>query len=178
MQEQRGASLTDARTIRPPRRRPSLVWGVAIAAVLADQGSKIWALRALDPGVRQPLLGDLVSLRLIRNPGAAFSMLDGATYAVTVIAVLIVVRMLYLAHTRALSPVMACLFGSVVGGAVGNLLDRLLREPGVGRGHVVDFIDYFGLFVGNIADVVIVVAAAVFGWLAVRGVRLDGTRAA
>ena len=151
---------------------------MSVGAVLVDQGTKLWALRTLEPGVERPLVGDVISLRLIRNPGAAFSMLEGTTYLVTGIAVLIVVRMMQVAHTRTLSPSMAWVFGLVVGGAVGNLLDRFLREPGVGRGHVVDFLDYFGLFVGNVADVLIVGAAVVYAGLALRGLRLDGTRSA
>ncbi len=177
MQEQRGAPLIDADPTPARGRRSHLVWVVAVGSVLLDQGTKLWALHSLDPGVSRPLLGDLVSLRLIRNPGAAFSMLDGTTYVVTAVAVLIVVRMLHLAHTRALSPLMAWVFGLVIGGAAGNLLDRFLREPGVGRGHVVDFLDYFGWFVGNVADVFIVGAALLFAWLSLRGIRLDGTRA-
>ena len=65
----------------------------------------------------------------------------------------------------------------LLGGAVGNLIDRLLRSPGVLRGHVVDFIDYGGYFVGNVADIAIVVAAAAVMVLSVCGVEVDGTRA-
>ena len=61
-----------------------------------------------------------------------------------------------------------------VAGITGNLVDRLVRPPGFGRGHVVDFIDYFGLFIGNVADIVIVVAAAFGAILAFRGVPLEG----
>ena len=54
--------------------------------------------------------------------------------------------------------------GAVLGGALGNLLDRLFRAPGPGRGHVVDFLDYGGLFVGNLADIAIVLAGAYVAW--------------
>lgn len=178
MQEQRGTPLTRAESASPStaRRRATLVWVVLAASVLIDQGTKWWALRDLEPGVTHPLIDGLLSLRLIRNPGAAFSMLDGMTYVVTAIAVGIVIRILHLAHTRLLSRGYAWILGLVAGGAIGNLLDRFLREPGVGRGHVVDFIDYGGMFVGNVADIVIVLAAAAFAAYALRGIRLDGTR--
>jgi signal peptidase II len=66
--------------------------------------------------------------------------------------------------------------GLLLGGSLGNLTDRMIREPGPGRGHVVDFIDYFGLFIGNVADIAIVGAAAVIGLLALRGIGVDGKR--
>ncbi len=64
--------------------------------------------------------------------------------------------------------------GLLLGGALGNLVDRFLRAPGPGRGHVVDFIDYFGLFVGNVADIAIVVAAGLIMVLTFRGTSLAG----
>jgi 23S rRNA pseudouridine1911/1915/1917 synthase len=70
----------------------------------------------------------------------------------------------------------AVTLGLLLGGALGNLTDRLLRSPGFGRGHVVDFIDYAGLFIGNVADVAIVVAALAVAVQAVRGIGLDGRR--
>jgi signal peptidase II len=67
--------------------------------------------------------------------------------------------------------------GLLLGGALGNLADRLLREPGVGRGHVVDFIAYGDLFVGNVADIAIVAAAGLIILLSLRGIGVDGSRA-
>ena len=64
----------------------------------------------------------------------------------------------------------------LLAGALGNLADRFFREPGPGRGHVVDFIDYHGLFVGNVADIAIVAAAVLVGLLGLRGIGLDGAR--
>ena len=63
----------------------------------------------------------------------------------------------------------------LLGGSVGNLVDRFVREPGPLRGHVVDFIDYGGLFVGNVADIAIVGGAIVLVWLVFSGIGLDGT---
>ena len=65
---------------------------------------------------------------------------------------------------------------AILGGSLGNLTDRMTREPGPGRGQVVDFIDYFGLFIGNVADIAIVGAALLIGLLALRGIGVDGRR--
>ena len=59
---------------------------------------------------------------------------------------------------------------------MGNLIDRLFREPSFLRGHVVDFIDYAGFFVGNVADIALTVAAVIIIWRSWRGHRIDGTR--
>ena len=154
---------TDRSASRPSSARSSL--GAALACALLvlvlDQGSKAWALTALDERAR-PLLGDLIMLRLIRNPGAAFSLGAGSTLLMTLIA-----------GARPGARVgggggggggAGSGLGAVLGGALGNLLDRLFRAPGPGRGHVVDFLDYGGLFVGNLADIAIVLAGAYVAW--------------
>ncbi len=145
------------------------MWLVAAATLVVDQASKWWALRELQPGERRPLIGDLISLRLIRNPGAAFSALDTMTYVVTLIAVAIVAYIAVYAHRRRLPRAAALGLGLVAGGALGNLVDRFAREPGFLRGHVVDFIDYFGWFVGNVADIAIVLAVVAFLVVSLRG---------
>ena len=171
MQEERGASLT-------ARRVPRLAWIsllVALAVVVIDQLTKIWALRALTPGESVPVIGDLIRLTIIRNPGAAFSIGNQATWLLTLVAV--VVLAVVLGSLRRLGHLgWALCLGLLLGGAVGNLVDRLVREPGIGRGHVVDFIDYGGLFIGNVADIAIVAAALSIAVLAWKGIGLDGTR--
>lgn len=96
---------------------------------------------------------------------------DGMTLVLTVVALAITGWVAYALWTTTSKPWTLTL-GVLLGGAVGNLIDRALRSPGPGRGHVVDFLDYFGLFVGNVADIAIVLAAAVLAWLALRGVPL------
>ena len=171
MQEERGASLT-------ARRVPRLAWTsllVALVVVVIDQATKIWALRALTPGESVPVLGELIQLTIIRNPGAAFSIGNQATWLLTLVAV--VVLAVVLGSLRRLGHLgWALCLGLLLGGAVGNLIDRLVREPGVGRGHVVDFIDYGGLFIGNVADIAIVAAALTIALLAWKGIGLDGTK--
>ncbi len=66
----------------------------------------------------------------------------------------------------------AVVLGLLLGGALGNLIDRLFRAPGPLRGHVVDFLDYYTFFVGNVADIAIVVAALGMMWLTLRGVEI------
>ena len=148
---------------------------IALGTVLIDQGTKVWALRALTPGEPIDLLGELLRLNLIRNPGAAFSIGGQATWLLTLIAIVVIV--VIVASIRRLGhPGWAICLGLLLGGAVGNLIDRFVREPGAGRGHVTDMIDYGGLFIGNIADIAIVVAALAVALLAWRGVGIDGSR--
>lgn len=194
MQDEAGAPLiaadesttptTSAATPSPPDTttstkgapRRGLVRLMAVLAVLtlaADQGTKAWALAALTPGEPVNLLGDLIRLNLIRNAGAAFSIGDGATWLLTLIAFGVLVFILRTAR-RIGSRGWAWGLGLLLGGSVGNLTDRMTREPGPGRGHVVDFIDYFGLFIGNVADIAIVGAAILIGILAMRGIGVDG----
>jgi signal peptidase II len=177
MQAAPGTPLSDL-TPRPTPPRRALVTALAVLAgvvVLVDQVSKALAVARLSPDRPVPLLGDLLQLRIIRNAGAAFSMGTGATWVLTLVAVVIVVVVLRSVR-RLGSRGWAVALGLLLGGAVGNLVDRLVREPGVGRGHVVDFIAYGHLFIGNVADIAIVAAALLMGLLSVRGTALDGSR--
>ena len=162
---------------RRARRLPvAVLWAVAVVIVVVDQVTKQWALSALADGRHTALLGRALGLVLVRNPGAAFSFATGQTWIFAVIAscvVLVIIRV----SRRLASRSWAVALGLVLGGAVGNLIDRLLREPGFLRGHVIDFIDYGGYFVGNVADIAIVLAAAGVIILSLGGWEIDGTRA-
>lgn len=181
MQDERGAPLTAREApaaAEPDGRTARLVWWALIIAaltLLADQVTKLWALRSLNPGESIEIVGDLLRLTLIRNAGAAFSIGNQATWLLTLVSVVILVVILRSIRRLGHWGWTICL-GLLLGGAVGNLIDRLFREPGVGRGHVIDFIDYGGLFVGNVADIAIVVAAGTMAALAWLGIGLDGTR--
>jgi signal peptidase II len=146
---------------------------LAVVTLVLDQATKVWALNRLTPGEPVDLLGSWIRLNLIRNPGAAFSLGDGATWVLTAISLAILVWVSVAARRVGNMP-WAVALGLLLGGAVGNLVDRFLREPGPGRGHVVDFIDYFGWFVGNVADIAIVGAAGFVMLLAHRGVSVGG----
>ncbi len=161
---------------RPARVRPVVRLLLLAVAVLAiDQASKAWALQTFTEGERTPVLGDLLGLTLLHNPGAALGLADGMTWALTVAAVAVAVVILRVA-SRLGSRGWTVALGLLLGGAVGNLVDRMVRPPGVGRGHVVDFIAYGDWFVGNVADIAIVAAAGLIVLLSFRGIRVDGTR--
>lgn len=147
--------------------RPAL-WLVAIAVIAVDQLTKVWALAALEPGQRHQILGDFLSFQLVFNSGAAFSLGDDTTWVMTIVAVVVTVGVVYFAR-RAQSRLAVALFGIGLGGAVGNLIDRIFREPSFGQGHVVDMINYNGWFVGNVADIAIVGVAAVVLVMSFRG---------
>ena len=170
-----GAAVTTAG--RGPR-RVLVVWTVVLAALVLvlDQLTKWWAESSLTLGDDTiPLLGSLLGLRLIYNPGAALSIATGMTWVLTIVVVAVVVVIVRMV-SRIGSRAWAVALGLLLGGALGNLLDRFFREPGFARGHVVDFIAYANWFVGNVADIAIVGAAVMIAVLSVLGIGLDGTR--
>ncbi len=150
--------------------RPAL-WVIAGAVVVADFVTKQWALQNLNDGTSRPLIGDWLSLQLVFNDGAAFSLGSGYTWVLTIVAVAVTAGIVYFAR-RATSRLAIGLFGVGLGGAVGNLIDRLFRDPSFGQGHVVDMINYNNFFVGNVADIAIVGAAAAFVVLSLAGKRV------
>lgn len=161
----------------PARRRRlfGLLAAVAVAGYVLDQLTKAWAVRSLTDQPPTDLLGSFLRLELIRNAGAAFSIGTGNTWVLTLIAVVVLVVVIRTSR-RLGSTGWAWALGLLLGGALGNLTDRIVREPGFGQGHVVDFINYGGLFIGNIADIAIVSAAILIALLALTGRRVDGTR--
>jgi signal peptidase II len=181
MQAARGTSLSpgDHTFTSPParHRRRCLVLFAAIAAAAyaADVVTKVLAVAHLSGEPRSPLVGDLLSLYLTHNPGAAFSFLTGHTEVLTVVAMVAVVVVVWVSR-RLGSTGWAIALGSLLGGVAGNLTDRLVREPGFMRGHVVDFLMLPDFPVFNVADICINVAAGVIIWQAVRGVNVDGSR--
>lgn len=159
-----------------PFKRLLFIFGLAALVLVADQLTKVWAQSALVVGeAPKPLIGELIQLRLIYNPGAALSIASGMTWVLTLLSVGVVVFIVLMARKIA-STAWAVALGLVLGGAIGNLLDRLFRAPGFPNGHVVDFIDY-GPFIGNVADIAIVVAAVLIAILAFVGIGPDGRRA-
>jgi signal peptidase II len=142
---------------------------------VVDQVTKALAVANLTPGEYVPLLGDAFGLMLVYNPGAAFSFATGSTWIFTIVATVVTVVIIRVAR-RLGSLGWALALGALLGGNLGNLMDRLFREPGFARGHVVDFLDYGGLFVGNVADIAIVLGAAGMAVLAFLGIGIDGVR--
>jgi signal peptidase II len=177
MQTTRGASLSDATSSRDddgtrPRRIGVLV-AVAVVALSLDAISKAIVVADL-PDRQIRLLGGLLTLRVLRNSGAAFNIGNGMTLVFTVIAIGVVVAILRYAR-RLRSLPWAITLGLLLGGALGNLGDRMLRSPGPLRGHVVDWIElpYWPVF--NLADSAIVCGGALAVLLASRGLQVDGT---
>jgi signal peptidase II len=152
-----------------------LLASIAVVTYLLDQLSKWWAISALSDEEPWNLIGSFLRLDLIRNPGAAFSIGTGNTWVLTIIAVVVLVVVIRVSR-RLGSSGWAWALGLLLGGALGNLTDRIIREPGLGRGHVIDFLNYNGWFIGNIADIAIVSAAVLIGVLALTGRSVDGTR--
>lgn len=133
--------------------------------IVLDQVTKQLALAYLDPSRPIPLLGGLLTLQLIRNPGAAFSMGEQFTVVLACIAILAMLAVLIWMLPRVRHIGWAVGTGCLLAGIVGNLLDRLFREPGPFRGHVIDFLQlpYFAIF--NVADILITTAAVTVIWL-------------
>lgn len=139
-------------------RRSGLAFVIAAVVLLVDQATKAAALNTLSQEERIPLLGDLLGLRLAFNPGSIFSLGANSTAVITLVGVGVTVCLI-LAATRTRTASSAVAFGFLVGGALGNLTDRLFSPPGFGRGHVTDFLAYGDLFIGNLADVALGVGA-------------------
>jgi len=147
----------------------------AALVYIADQLTKAWVAANLQPDQPRQLLGTVLQLNLTRNPGAAFSILTGSTWILTAIACAVIVFIVITAR-RLGSRGWAMALGLLLGGSLGNLTDRMLRAPGPGRGHVVDFLQlpHFPIF--NIGDSAIVTSAVLIALLAFRGINVDGTR--
>ncbi len=166
LQDPRGAALS-----RPTR----LLALVASLVLVADVVSKTLVVAHLEGRAPIRLLGGALLLNVGRNPGAAFSFAEGATVVFTLVAVGVAVVILRTAR-RLGSTGWAASLGLLLGGAVGNLIDRLFRSPGVGRGAVVDFIDFRVWPVFNLADSAIVIGGLLAVLLSLRGIELDGSR--
>jgi signal peptidase II len=140
-----------------------------------DVVTKVLVVARLEGQAPVELLGGQLLLRVSRNPGAAFSFAQGATLLFTAIAVVVIVVIVRVSR-RLGSTGWAAALGLLLGGASGNLVDRLLRAPGPGRGAVVDFIDFQVWPSFNVADSAIVCGAALAVVMSLRGVEIDGRR--
>ncbi|GAA2579668.1 signal peptidase II [Actinomadura fulvescens] len=184
MQTTRGTSLSDNTETKgaaegsagsPRPRRIGVLVLVALTALALDVISKVIVVATLQDREPVELLGGLLTLRETRNSGAAFSIGTGYTIIFTVIACGVVVAILRTARNLRSLPWAICL-GLLLGGAVGNLIDRMLRAPAPLKGHVVDWIELPHWPVFNLADSAIVCGGVLAVLLASRGLQLDGTR--
>ncbi|MDO5080597.1 signal peptidase II [Buchananella hordeovulneris] len=157
-----------------PRHCVTLLGLAALGVYLADQASKWWAVRALRADKSIDLLGSgWLGLELHFNPGAAFSFATGLTWVFAVVAIVVSLYIVRLAP-RLRSRAWAVVLGLFLGGTLGNLTDRLVRPPGPLRGHVVDFIRYGDWFIGNVADIALVLAAVGLAALALANIEPTG----
>ncbi|WP_116452914.1 signal peptidase II [Blastococcus litoris] len=166
-----------------PARRPRtrLLLSLAAAVLVTDLVTKLVVVATIEPGEDIRLLGGALYLTNLRNTGAAFSFAEGFTVLFTLVAVAVAVVIVRTAR-RLFSTAWAVTLGLVLGGALGNLVDRIFRDPGFLRGGVVDFLSVFGPDgnvwpVFNVADSAIVCGGILGALLALRGIEFDGSRA-
>jgi signal peptidase II len=145
------------------------LFSVAWTIWILDLATKIWAVNNLSFKSNIKVIGELFQLTLVRNPGAAFSFATGATVFLSLFSLIVMIAILYYSP-KITSRGWAVVLGLVLGGILGNLVDRIFREPGVLRGHVIDWLQIPNFPVFNIADSAIVVAALISMVLTARNI--------
>jgi signal peptidase II len=154
-----------ALTVRTWRTLFSVAWFVWIL----DLATKLWAVSTLSHRSDIKVIGSFFKLTLVRNSGAAFSLAEGATIFLSIFGILFLCAILYFSP-RITSKGWAVVLGLVMGGILGNLVDRIFREPGVLRGHVIDWMQLPNWPIFNIADSAIVIAALIAMVLTARNI--------
>ena len=155
-------------------RQVRLLISVAGLVLVSDILTKVAAVANLPAGHPVSIVGETITLTLVRNSGAAFSMATGYTWVLTVIATLVVISIGWMGR-RLMSPWWALGLGMILGGALGNLIDRFFRAPGPLRGHVVDFLSIGWWPVFNVADSAVVGGAILLVGLSMFGYDFDST---
>ncbi|HVW42489.1 MAG TPA: signal peptidase II [Amycolatopsis sp.] len=179
MSTEQGSQPETAPPEQQRKRRVVLLAVVAVVAFALDQITKAIVASTLEGHEPVRILGGLVYFQLVRNGGAAFSMATGMTWVLALVAVAVVVVLIWFAG-RLRSVGWAIGLGLILAGALGNLMDRLFRAPGVLQGHVVDFISLFapngeGFAVFNVADSCITCGGILIVLLSLLGYEYDGT---
>ncbi|TPG32255.1 signal peptidase II [Mycolicibacterium hodleri] len=159
----------------PPRRRLRLLLTVAAIVLFLDVVTKVLAVKLLTPQQPVSIIGDTVTWTLVRNSGAAFSMGTSYTWVLTLVATGVVIGIIWMGR-RLVSPWWALGLGMILGGALGNLVDRFFRSPGPLRGHVVDFMSIGWWPVFNVADPAVVGGAIMLVGLSLFGFDFDTDR--
>lgn len=162
--------------MRPSGRRIALLGAVAVFVIVVDLVTKLAVVAHLTEGEPKDVVGGLLRLDYTRNAGAAFSFGEGMTVVFGLVAVVVAVAILRTAR-RLRSLTWAITLGLLLGGALGNLGDRVFRSPGFLRGHVVDWIELPHWPVFNLADSAIVCGGALAVFLSWRGIQVDGSHA-
>ncbi|MET8474605.1 signal peptidase II [Streptomyces sp. NPDC006422] len=156
------------------RRRIAVLFAVAALAYVLDLGSKLLVVAKLEHRDAIHIIGDWLQLEVIRNPGAAWGIGEAFTIIFTLIAAAVIVVIARLARKLYSTP-WAIALGLLLGGALGNLTDRIFRAPGVFEGAVVDFIAPKHYPVFNLADSAIVCGGILIVLLSFRGIDPDGS---
>jgi signal peptidase II len=185
MQAARGASLNpsdadhpgavQARSAPGRARFLALFACVAVLGYATDLATKTLVVAKLGDGSQKHVVGDLLTLDLARNPGAAFSTGTSYTLVLSLVAIAAACAVLWFAR-RLGSTGWAVALGLLLAGILGNLTDRVFRAPGFLEGHVVDFLRLPHWPIFNVADMCINVAAALIVLQAVRGMNISGVR--
>ena len=157
------------------RRRIGILIGTALTVLGLDIVSKVIVVATLEGRLPVRTLGGFLTLLVSRNPGAAFSIGTSLTLVFSAIAVGVIVVILRTSR-QIRSTAWAITLGLLLGGATGNLADRIFRFPGLFRGYVVDWIEVPHWPVFNLADSAIVCGGVLAVLLSARGIRLDGSR--
>lgn len=171
------ASTQDEATGPAPRRgsrRIAVLLGVAVFAYLLDLLSKLWVVTSLEGHEPISVLGQYLRLEAVRNAGAAFGFGQGMTIVFTLIALTVIGVIARIARKLYSLP-WAIALGLLLGGAFGNLTDRVFRAPGFLEGHVVDFVAPIHFAVFNLADSAIVCGGILIVLLSFKGLDPDGT---
>ena len=147
---------------------------VALVVYSLDQVTKLWAVARLEGETPITLIRGVFELGFVRNPGAAFGMGESITPVLTTFMIVIAGAVM-VAATRMRHWGWAIALGLLLGGALGNITDRIFREPGPFHGHVVDFLHVSHWPVFNIADCAITCAAVAVIVLSWRGIGLDSS---
>jgi signal peptidase II len=151
--------------------------GVAVTAYLVDLVTKVLAVRHLTEGDPVDVVDGLLRLDLVRNPGAAFS--TGTSYTLVLSVIALVAAGVVIRFGRRLGDrTWAVALGMLLAGVCGNLTDRIFRDPGVLRGHVVDFLELPHWPVFNVADMLIDAAVVLIIIQTWRGIGITGARSA
>jgi signal peptidase II len=168
-------STDQRRTVLSSRRGWTVFAVVATVLYIADQVSKRAAVEHLTGRDDVRVVGEILQLHLTRNPGAAFSLGTGFTVGLSCLAVVATIVVLGVSR-KVVDPIWAAGLGALLAGIAGNLTDRMLRDPGPFRGHVIDFLQLPNWPIFNIADISINVGAGLILLQVFRGIRIDGTR--
>ncbi|MCK9922382.1 signal peptidase II [Frankia sp. AgPm24] len=156
------------------RRPVALLVATAAALIALDVITKHLAVAKLSGRNPVEVIPGVLDLELTRNSGAAFSIAGGSTVVLSLVALLVIGVVVFTAR-RLRSTGWAVVLGALLGGAIGNLIDRIFRAPGPLRGHVVDFVHLHHWPIFNVADSAIVCGGVLAVLLSLRGVGLDGS---